>query len=132
MVLMVYGYVGVSGEVEVQYVLDFTVTYQKVIGWGGAFTDAAAATILGLSEPAQNLLLRCGVEHGVLATLANSSLCSPPPPYISYFSSSGIEYNLRRVNMGGCDFSWRTYTYCDTSGDVDLEAFALQPEDIEY
>ncbi|KAG7159117.1 Lysosomal acid glucosylceramidase-like 5 [Homarus americanus] len=99
---------GVLGEAEVEYVLDSTTTYQKVMGWGGAFTDAAASTILSLSQPAQDHLLG------------------------SYFSSSGIEYNLGRVNMGGCDFSWRTYTYCDTPGDVSLETFALQPEDIEF
>ncbi|XP_045605281.2 lysosomal acid glucosylceramidase [Procambarus clarkii] len=97
----------VSAE-TVELVVDPTVTYQTVVGWGGAFTDAAAANILSLSQPAQDLLLG------------------------SYFSSSGIEYNIGRVNMGGCDFSWREYTYVDTEGDVDLNTFALQPEDTEY
>ncbi|KAK7085855.1 hypothetical protein SK128_008436 [Halocaridina rubra] len=34
--------------------------------------------------------------------------------------------------MGGCDFSWRPYTYADTEGDIDLNTFQLQPEDLDY
>ncbi|XP_069957548.1 lysosomal acid glucosylceramidase isoform X2 [Cherax quadricarinatus] len=98
---------GASRE-AVEVVLDTRVRYQTILGWGGAFTDAAAANILSLSQPAQDNLLR------------------------SYFSSSGLEYNIGRVNMGGCDFSWRPYTYDDVEGDVDLQSFALQPEDLQY
>lgn len=54
------------------------------------------------------------------------------PSGSSYFSPSGLEYNIGRVNMGGCDFSWRTYTYADAEGDVELSTFALQPEDTDY
>ncbi|XP_071535763.1 LOW QUALITY PROTEIN: lysosomal acid glucosylceramidase-like [Panulirus ornatus] len=97
-----------STEAVVEFQLDWTTTFQTVMGWGGAFTDAATANILSLPGPAQDLLLS------------------------SYFSSYGLEYNIGRVNMGGCDFSWRTYTYVDEEGDVDLNTFALQPEDTEY
>lgn len=34
--------------------------------------------------------------------------------------------------MGGCDFSPRPYTYVDTPGDVDLNTFTLQEEDLDY
>ena len=49
----------------------------------------------------------------------------------SYYSSSGLEYNMNRINIGGCDFSMRGYTYVDTVGDVALDSFALQEEDID-
>ncbi|XP_068240004.1 lysosomal acid glucosylceramidase-like [Palaemon carinicauda] len=91
-----------------EFRLETSLTYQTILGWGGAVTDAAAYNILSLSAHAQERLLR------------------------SYFADEGIEYNLVRINMGGCDFSWRKYTYVDTEGDVDLSTFALQPEDLDY
>ncbi|XP_047479433.1 lysosomal acid glucosylceramidase-like [Penaeus chinensis] len=97
---------GTGGDVA-RFALEST-AFQTVVGWGGAFTDAAARNILDLSPDAQDRLLS------------------------SYFSASGLEYNLGRVNMGGCDFSWRTYTYADAEGDVELSTFALQPEDTDY
>ena len=39
---------------------------------------------------------------------------------------------MGRVNIGGCDFSERKYTYVDTPGDVDLDTFELQVEDLDY
>ena len=38
---------------------------------------------------------------------------------------------MNRINIGGCDFSMRGYTYVDTVGDVALDSFALQEEDID-
>ncbi|XP_068226099.1 lysosomal acid glucosylceramidase-like [Palaemon carinicauda] len=99
--------VGVTASEVVNFTLGST-TYQTMLGWGGAFTDAATLNILTLSPEAQDVLLR------------------------SYFSESGIEYNLGRINMGGCDFSWRGYTCDDVEGDITLEHFELQPEDLEY
>ncbi len=53
--------------------------------------------------------------------------------FSAYFDPSvGLNYNTGRVNIGGCDFSVRGYTYCDTPGDVELDTFALQPEDLDY
>ncbi|XP_033052142.1 lysosomal acid glucosylceramidase isoform X3 [Trachypithecus francoisi] len=79
--------------------------FQKVKGFGGAMTDAAALNILALSPPAQNLLLK------------------------SYFSEEGIGYNIIRVPMASCDFSIRTYTYADTPDDFQLHNFSLPEED---
>uniref|UniRef100_A0A2K6B2E0 Glucosylceramidase n=1 Tax=Macaca nemestrina TaxID=9545 RepID=A0A2K6B2E0_MACNE len=61
---------------------------QKVKGFGGAITDAAALNILDLSPPAQNLLLK------------------------SYFSEEDEEEGDK---MTVCDFSIRTYTYLHNS-----------------
>ncbi|EHH15314.1 hypothetical protein EGK_01386 [Macaca mulatta] len=79
--------------------------FQKVKGFGGAMTDAAALNILALSPPAQNLLLK------------------------SYFSEEGIGYNIIREPMASCDFSIRTYTYADTPDDFQLHNFSLPEED---
>ncbi|KAK2844628.1 hypothetical protein Q5P01_011287 [Channa striata] len=80
--------------------------YQKIRGFGGAMTDAAAINILSLSAAAQDQLLQ------------------------QYFSSEGIGYSVVRVPMASCDFSTRLYTYADTPGDYNLDNFTLAPEDI--
>uniref|UniRef100_A0A8C9NGC9 Glucosylceramidase n=1 Tax=Serinus canaria TaxID=9135 RepID=A0A8C9NGC9_SERCA len=85
--------------------LDTTQRYQKVKGFGGSITDAAAINIQSLSKAAQNHLLR------------------------SYFSEEGIEYNLVRVPMASTDFSIRLYTYADAEGDFELRHFNLTEED---
>ncbi|XP_006895862.1 PREDICTED: glucosylceramidase isoform X2 [Elephantulus edwardii] len=81
--------------------------FQKIKGFGGAITDAAALNILALSPAAQNLLLR------------------------SYFSEEGIEYNIIRVPMGSCDFSIHTSTYDDVVDDFQLDNFSLLDEDVK-
>uniref|UniRef100_A0A8B9QI28 Glucosylceramidase n=1 Tax=Apteryx owenii TaxID=8824 RepID=A0A8B9QI28_APTOW len=79
--------------------------YQRVKGFGGSLSDAAALNILGLSRPAQDRLLR------------------------SYFSEAGIEYNLVRLPMGCSDFSERPYSYADIPHDYELRHFKLAEED---
>ncbi|KAJ8968114.1 hypothetical protein NQ317_006268 [Molorchus minor] len=88
--------------------VDSATTHQNVIGFGGAFTDSTGINIKSLPEEVQEKLIN------------------------SYFSKSGIEYNLCRVPMGGTDFSTRGYSYDDVEGDTTLEHFSLQTEDIEY
>ncbi|XP_046398441.1 lysosomal acid glucosylceramidase-like [Ischnura elegans] len=94
----------------VTFTLDRSSVYQSVIGFGGAMTDAAAVNIASLSEPAQELLLR------------------------SYYSEDGVEYNVARTNIGGCDFSTRPYSYDDEGApsDPELKHFQLAEEDTKY
>ncbi|XP_072703030.1 lysosomal acid glucosylceramidase isoform X2 [Ciconia boyciana] len=85
--------------------VDTTQRYQKVKGFGGSVTDAAAINILSLPETAQDHLLR------------------------SYFSEEGLEYNLVRLPMASCDFSLHAYTYDDVPFDYELTHFSLRDED---
>lgn len=87
--------------------VDRSKTHQTILGWGGAFTDAAGINIARLPEPAQEKLLQ------------------------AYFSTDGAEYNLGRVPIGGTDFSVRGYTYADDSEGT-LDGFSLQEEDYSY
>ncbi|XP_075032405.1 lysosomal acid glucosylceramidase-like [Calonectris borealis] len=87
--------------------LNVSTLYQHVKGFGGSLSDAAALNILGLSRPAQDNLLR------------------------SYFSESGIEYNLIRVPMACSDFSVRPYSYDDVPHDYELKHFRLEEEDVK-
>ncbi|NWH40161.1 GLCM Glucosylceramidase, partial [Chloropsis hardwickii] len=87
--------------------LNISALYQTVKGFGGSLSDAAAINILKLSQPAQDNLLR------------------------SYFSESGIEYNLLRVPMACSDFSERPYSYDDVPDDYELKHFRLEDEDVK-
>lgn len=85
-------------------VIDRSNQYQKIYGFGGAFTDATGINVKLLSQKTRENLLK------------------------SYFSQSGIQYSLCRVPMGATDFSLKPYTYYDSK----LEKFKLQPEDFVY
>ncbi len=77
-----------------------------MIGFGGAFTDAAGENLNTSSPELREHLLK------------------------SYFGPEGLEYTIARVPIGGTDFSSRAYSYCDgADGDIDLNCFDLQDED---
>jgi len=88
--------------------IDKTVKYQKIIGFGGAFTDSAGINIKSLPEPMQTHVLE------------------------NYFSDKGIEYTIGRVPIAGSDFSTYPYSYCDEPNDDDLTYFSLTKEDLIY
>lgn len=83
-------------------------TYQKFLGFGGAFTDAAGINIGKLPLEMQTRLIR------------------------DYFSDDGLMYTFGRVPIGGTDFSTRAYTYDDNPRDNLLSKFALQDEDLKH
>lgn len=62
-------------------------TYQQIIGFGGAFTDAAGINFKKMPAALQQHLID------------------------SYYSDMGIEYSLGRIPMAGCDFSTHVYRY---------------------
>lgn len=96
---------------EVRIVLDSSITFQKIFGFGGAFTDAAGINIKKLSNETQMQLIR------------------------AYFDQeNGSRYNFARVPIAGTDFSTKPYTYddLDEGVDVSLRNFALAPEDYNY
>lgn len=93
---------------DVTLVIDPKTKYQTIFGFGGAFTDATGQNINRLPKEAQQKLLE------------------------SYFGEHGIEYNLCRVTIGGADFSPRPYSLDDHAGDIALQQFALQYEDLNY
>lgn len=84
--------------------------YRKIIGFGGALTDASALMISCLSKSAKKKLLN------------------------SYFHcDKGIGYYLIRTPLGGSDYSVKKYTYCDSDKpDPKLTKFALTEMDLKY
>lgn len=80
-------------------------TYQEFMGFGGAFTEAAAFT---LSEAPEKVR-----EEAINA----------------YFSKeNGLGYVLGRVHIHSCDFALSNYTYVE-EGDTELKTFDISRED---
>lgn len=76
--------------------------YQSIIGFGGAFTEAAAVTLNKLSQANQEKVVR------------------------AYFSQTeGHAYNMGRVHIHSCDFALGNYTYVDDM-DEDLKTFSIE------
>lgn len=84
-------------------------TFQSLIGFGAAFTDAAGITSTSLGSELTKLIIN------------------------NYWSEKGLQYSIGRIVIGGCDFSPRKYTYDDDAdGDMDLDHFNLTQEDFDY
>lgn len=86
--------------------IDMSKAKQTIVGFGGAFTDAAVININNLPTKLGETLLE------------------------SYFGNTGLEYNMARVPIAGSDFSNRTYSYDDTNEpDFELRHWSLADED---
>ena len=88
--------------------VDPNTVHQEIIGFGGAFTDAATFNI-GLMTPDE--------QEEILA---------------AYYGPTGNNYSIGRVPIGSCDFSIEPYSYCSKVDDFDLASFALNEKwDVE-
>ncbi|MFH5881045.1 glycoside hydrolase family 30 protein [Liberiplasma polymorphum] len=77
-------------------------TYQSVVGFGGAFTEASAYTLSKMSKENRDKVLDL------------------------YFNSeTGLRYNLGRVAIHSCDFALENYTYVEEN-DVELKTFNIE------
>lgn len=73
--------------------------YQKIIGFGGAFTEAAAINFYKLPEIVQDRVVAL------------------------YWGEDGIKYTLGRVPINSCDFSPESYSFDNIEGDTELTYF---------
>ena len=78
--------------------------YQKIIGFGGAFIEAAAYTLSQISAKKRKEILK------------------------KYFDPwEGIGYSMGRVHINSCDFSLENYSYVG-SEDIELKTFDISRE----
>jgi glucosylceramidase len=83
--------------------IDASVRFQRIEGFGGAFTEAAAVTWLKLSPPNRRRILAAYFDRG-----------------------SGHGYNLCRTHINSCDFSLGNYACANVPDDWKLEHFSLK------
>ncbi len=88
-------------ETQVCVFVDPSVTFQTMVGIGGALTDASAETYAKLPEAAQKELMTA-----------------------YYDGKKGIGYNFARTNIASCDFSSETYNYVEANDSL-LKTFSV-------
>ena len=88
--------------------IDTAVKKQRIIGFGGTFTDASGMNIASLPDGAQQKLID------------------------SYFAPDGIEYSLGRIPIASNDMSTDIYSYDFTQGDTGLSKFTIAGYDHLY
>ncbi|XP_037509141.1 lysosomal acid glucosylceramidase-like [Rhipicephalus sanguineus] len=96
-----------DGEESEVLLINSSRTYQRVLGFGGAFTDSVGINLNSLPTNMRDYILK------------------------SYYSKEGIEYNMGRIPLASTDFSVRKYTYDDSPDDFELKNFTLAPEDFD-
>jgi len=85
--------------------LDIAKSYQKIVGFGGAFTEAAAYTFYKMEPSKREEILK------------------------KYFDpEEGIGYSIGRVHIHSCDFSLGNYTYVEDF-DTELKTFDISHEE---
>lgn len=82
-------------------------TFQSLIGFGGAFTEAAGYVYSKVSRDIQHQIMR------------------------DYFSEDGLNYVLGRCPIDSCDFALENYSAVTDPQDKELEGFSLK-RDAQY
>jgi O-glycosyl hydrolase len=88
-------------ESEISVFVDPSITFQTIMGIGGALTDASAEVFSKLPAAKKLELLKA-----------------------YYDKKEGIGYTLARTNINSCDFSSDSYTYI-AEGDKELKTFNI-------
>ena len=78
-------------------------SFQTLLGFGGAFTEAAAVTWNNLPEAEREQVLRAYFDRAI-----------------------GHGYAICRVHMNSCDFSLGNYAHADEPGDTELSGFSIE------
>jgi len=96
-----FSHMGQPFETQVCVFVDPSKTFQNILGFGGALTDAAAETFYKLPEASRKELMQA-----------------------YYDKDKGIGYTMARTNINSCDFSSDTYTYV-ADNDASLSTFNI-------
>ncbi|MFH0993019.1 MAG: glycoside hydrolase family 30 protein [bacterium] len=91
----------VANSQAAKITFDRKTKFQKIIGFGGAFTESACYNLFRVSPAVREKAIRM------------------------YFDPiEGIGYSIGRVSIHGCDFSLSSYTYIE-EGDANLDSFNI-------
>eukprot|EP01029_Cantina_marsupialis_P023925 TRINITY_DN6034_c0_g1_i1.p1 TRINITY_DN6034_c0_g1~~TRINITY_DN6034_c0_g1_i1.p1 ORF type:complete len:477 (+),score=123.88 TRINITY_DN6034_c0_g1_i1:98-1528(+) len=97
-----------SSKTDVVLKVNHEIEHQKILGFGGAFTEAAGIVLKKMPLKLQKEVIE------------------------AYYGKDGINYSTGRVHMNSCDFSTGNYNYDDVDGDFELTHFNLTQPDLKY
>lgn len=86
-------------EQKSRVVVDANIRHQEILGFGGAFTEAASMLYGKLPQEKKDEILKL------------------------LFGPDGLHFHLNRVPIGSCDFSVSSYSFNNVSGDVEMKHF---------
>lgn len=81
------------------------IKFQKIIGFGGAFTESTTYLLSKLSPANRTKVLE------------------------AYFGENGAKYSLCRTHINSCDFSLDHYAYNNVAGDTKLKKFDISRDE---
>ncbi|EEY67014.1 glucosylceramidase, putative [Phytophthora infestans T30-4] len=90
-----------SSDDAADLIIDSKTTYQKIIGFGGAITDAAAINVYLMESNVQQLIID------------------------AYFSDTGLQYSLGRIPIASTDFSEYVSSYNPSVDDFEMANFSI-------
>lgn len=75
--------------------------YQKIRGFGGAFTESSGYNLTRLPENLQEEIIE------------------------AYFGKDGLRYNIGRTHINSCDFALGNYAYLEDAKDTEMKNFDI-------
>ena len=93
-----------SNPNSIKLKIDPEQNFQKIIGFGGAFTESSAFLLNQMSEEKRQEILE------------------------AYFGNGGARYSLTRTHINSCDFSLSNYSYAPVEGDIELNHFSIEED----
>ncbi|KAE9324941.1 putative glucosylceramidase 4 [Phytophthora rubi] len=90
-----------GSSADADLTIDASTTYQTIIGFGGAFTDAAAINVYKMDSTTQKMILD------------------------AYYSTDGTQYTTGRIPISSTDFSTSIYSYDAIVDDFDMSDFSI-------
>jgi len=93
------GYARPSAIIQTDFSKVAYPTREPILGFGGAFTEAAALNLNSLNEKGQRVAMEL------------------------LFGKDGLGYSLGRTHINSCDFCVKSYSFDDTEDDFDLSDF---------
>lgn len=91
-------------KIDVVVHIDTTKHFQKITGFGGAFTESSAYLLNKISDANRESILE------------------------AYFGDEGAKYSLTRTHINSCDFSLNHYSYAPVAGDTLLKNFSIDED----
>lgn len=85
--------------------LEPKIKFQKIVGFGGAFTESTSYLLSKLSAKNRAQVLEF------------------------YFGETGAKYSLCRTHINSCDFSLSHYAYANTPNDIGLKNFSISKDE---
>ena len=89
------------------FTVDTATTFQSIIGFGGAFTDASAINFDRWTSNLQEVLLSAS------------------------FGDDGLQYSIGRIPIGSTGFSLSVYSYNDVKGDLAVKNFSIDMDKVK-